>query len=113
MVVQETDLYIKACMKTWMFCEACVYSEKETSHPKKALIDRCNTCSHSCFSVVSRIINDSDLLQDSALACLCDCRECYEECAKYGDDEDIQYCGEVCLFCADKLKELILPLNLN
>jgi hypothetical protein len=113
MILQETDNYIKACMKTWMFCEACIHTEEDADKPRQLLIQKCRICASSCFSVVCRIINDSGLLQESVLNCLLNCHECFEECEKYDDIEDIQYCGEVCRSCEDSLKELLLQVNLN
>jgi hypothetical protein len=113
MVIQETDQYIKACMKTWMFCESCIHSENDRPDPRKELIEKCRACANSCFAVVCRIINNSEELQESVLSCFLDCRECYTECDKYAYNEDIQYCGEICLFCADTVKDLLVLVNPN
>jgi hypothetical protein len=114
MVYQQADSYLKTCMKTWMFCEACAHSEKDSAYPRQLLIDKCRACAHSCFTVVCRLINDAELIQESVLVCLLNCRECFEECEKYNYDADIRQCGETCWFCADMLKDLLLlSPNLN
>jgi hypothetical protein len=63
--------------------------------------------------VVGRLISNADDIQEYAFACVLDCQECFEECEKYPDMEDIKYCGQVCLDCADTLKKLVVVSNLN
>jgi hypothetical protein len=81
--------------------------------PRKALIAKCRLCSNSCFAVVGRLISNADDIQEYAFRCVLDCRECFEECEKYLDIEDIEYCGQVCIDCADTLKKLVVVSNLN
>ncbi len=113
MVIQQTDNYIKACMKTWMFCESCIHSETEKRIPKEALIQKCRSCANSCFAVVCGIINNSDIINDAALTCILNCRECQQECEKFDYNDDIQFCGEVCEFCAQTMRDLLVLVNLN
>lgn len=113
MILQQTDNYIKACMKTWLMCESCIHSETISDHPRQALVVKCRYCANACFTVVCRIINNSEVLQESAFICLLNCLECQAECSKFSDVEDIRYCGEVCRLCADIIKPLILPMYLN
>jgi len=113
MILQQTDNYIKACMKTWLLCESCILAEENSYYPREELISKCRACAHSCFAVVCRIISNNEVLQESAFICVLNCRECYDECEKYHYIDDIDYCGQVCLFCAGTLKELLLPENLN
>ena len=114
MILQQTDNYIKACMQTWLLCESCIHAEENSFDPRESLIAKCRTCAYSCFAVVSRIVSKEEVeMQESALICLLNCRECYMECEKYNYIDDIDYCGEMCLFCADILQELAMPIYLN
>jgi hypothetical protein len=114
MVLQQTDNYIKACIKTWMFCEACADSEKGNNHPKQFLIDKCRACAHSCFTVACQIMNNPDGVREPVLICLLNCRECFEECEKYNYNVAISHCGETCWFCAEMLKDLLFfPAGFN
>ena len=97
MVLQETDHYIKACMKTWMFCESSIHSENDKKDPQKELIEKCRACANACFAVVCRIINNAEELAGIRVGLFSHCRECAEECEKYPYNDDIQYCGEVCI----------------
>ncbi len=100
-------------MKAWLLCQSCIHTETINVRPRKALIAKCSVCSSSCFAVVGRLIGNADDIQEYAFRCVLDCRECFEECKKYRDIEDIEYCGEVCLDCADLLKKLVIVSNLN
>jgi len=113
MILEQTDNYVKACMKAWLMCESCIHAEINKTHPRQELIEKCRTCANSCFTVVCRILNNSEIVQESAFICVLNCRECCEECEKYNYVADIDYCGEVCRLCADILKSLIVPIHLN
>ena len=68
MILQQTDSYIKMCMKTWLLCESCIHIEETSYYPRKKLISNWRICAHSCFEVVCKIINnDSKEMQESAL----------------------------------------------
>jgi hypothetical protein len=115
MILQQTDHYVKACMKTWLLCESCIHIEETTSyHPRQSLITRWRSCAHSCFAIVCSIISkENEEMQEPALTCMLSCRECYQECQKYNYIDEIEYCGEVCRYCADIIKDLLIPENLN
>jgi hypothetical protein len=118
MILEQTDNYIKACMKAWLMCESCIHSENNKVNPRQSLIDKCRTCANSCFTVVCRILNNSEIVQESALVCVLNCRECCDECDEYShmaysNLADIEYCSEVCRLCGDVLRSLIVPVHLN
>ena len=113
MILQQTDSYIKNCMKAWLLCQSCIHTETISRHPRRKLIEKCKTCSNSCFAVVGRLISNAEDIQEYAFRCVIDCQECYDECEKYSSIEDIEYCGLVCVSCADAVKDLVLNSNLN
>jgi hypothetical protein len=113
MILEQTDNYIKACMKAWLMCESCIQAEANKKNPRQTLIDKCRVCANSCFTVVCRILNNSEIVQESAFICVLNCRECSDECDKYSYISDVEYCSEVCRLCADVLKSLIVPFHLN
>ncbi len=111
--LQATDQCIKVCMKTWLLCEASVHAEVSGISPRQTLIKECSDCARACFAVVLRLVNNApEDLSDLVLNCLLHCRQCSNECAKYDDDEDIQFCGMISSICADTLKEITV-INLN
>lgn len=113
MQLQTTDQYIKVCMKTWLLCEASVHAEVVGLSPRQDLVKECSDCAKACFAVVSGLASNAmDDLGDLVLNCLIHCRQCSNECAKYDDDEDIQFCGMISSICADTLKEIAV-INLN
>lgn len=110
--LQMTDHYIKACMKTWLLCEASVYAESISKTPRYDLVRECSECAQACFAVVTRLVNNAGDLGALALICLLHCRQCSSECEKYPGEEDIQFCGVVSSICADTLKDIaVLQLN--
>ena len=113
MIIQKVDTYIKACMQAWLFCESCIHEQISTNSPRAELIRQCHDCAQSCFAVVSKLINDSPDVQELVFKCLLSCRVCQEECSKYGEVEEIYYCGEVCGYCADKIRDIAVPFYLN
>jgi hypothetical protein len=113
MILQQTDNFIKSCMKAWLLCQSCIHTETLRAKPRQALIAKCRVCSSSCFAVVGRLISNADDIQVYAFRCLLDCRECFDECEKYANIEDIEYCGHVCMDCAYILKKLVVVSNLN
>ena len=114
MILQQTDNYIKMCMKTWLLCESCIHIEEASNYPRRSLITSWRNCAHSCFVVVCKIIsNEGRAMQETALSCMLDCRNCYEECEKYNNSDEIRFCGEVCRLCAETIKDLIIPIHLN
>jgi len=106
MIRQQTDIYIKACMKTWLICESCVHMETTSDEPRVDLLRECRETAQSCFSLVSKLISNNQNVGDHVLSCLIHCRQCIAECEKYAHVEDIEYCGNVCAVCADALKDL-------
>lgn len=106
MIQQQTDAYIKVCMKSWLLCESCVHAEMNSKNPRYDLINECMACAKACFAVVSRLVSNADDMQDLPFNCLLHCRQCVNECQKYYYDNDIRLCGEVCSICAETVKEL-------
>ena len=100
-------------MKAWLLCQSCIHTETVSAKPRSVLISKCRVCSSSCFAVVGRLISNADDIQEYAFRCVLDCNECFEECEKYSNIEDIEYCGQVCLDCAYMLKKLVVVSNLN
>ena len=113
MLIMQTDYYVKACMKTWLLCESCAYAETLCKAQRRELIEKCRACAKACFALVSEIISGAEPLSDTAFTCLLSCRECYVECEKYSNENDIEFCGEVCRLCGNMLKDLIVPFHLN
>jgi hypothetical protein len=109
MIVQQSDTYIKACMQAWLFCESCIHNEVSKDDPCATLIQECHQCAQSCFAVVCQLISNVEAVYDVAFNCIIHCRQCQEACEKYGYIDDIKYCGEVCAYCADKMKDIIVP----
>ena len=109
MIVQKTDTYIKACMQAWLFCESCIHSEVSAPNPREDLVQQCHECAQACFAVVCRLISNEEAVHELAFNCILHCRQCVEKCEKYGQVEDIRYCGEVCNFCAEKMKDIAIP----
>lgn len=111
--LQTTDHYIKACMKTWLLCEANIHAESGRETPRLDLVRECTECAMACFAVVTRLVSNADDLADGlVLNCLLHCRQCSEECAKYTGEEDLQFCSVVSSICADTLKDIaFLQLN--
>jgi|SRR5690606_21866676 hypothetical protein len=108
MTKQATDLYIKACMKTWLLCEASVHAESEKALPRTKLLEECAGCAKACFAVVSGLVSDTGDTGDLVLKCILHCRQCALECAKYPKEADLQYCCIVSTICADTLKEIAI-----
>ena len=108
-MVMRTDNYIKACMRTWLFCESCLHSETEAPNPREDLIRECKECAHSGVAVVSRLISTNAGIDRLAFSCMLHCRKCQEKCEEYGDVEDIQTCAEICGLCAEVVKDLAFP----
>ncbi|MEO7983097.1 MAG: hypothetical protein ABI688_03340 [Bacteroidota bacterium] len=107
MTLRQTDNYIKACMNTWLLCEACIHAEKDAGLPNKRLIKIWSACGQSCISIVARFISDPLTIEKHVFDCFLYCRECYQECLLH-PEEAIEYCGEVSKRCAEILKELML-----
>jgi hypothetical protein len=113
MIIQQTDSYIKACMQAWLFCESCIHTEVASEHPRQELIKQCHECAQACFAVVCRLISNYYDVHELALNCVLHCRQCHAECSKHAYVEDIEYCGEVCRICAEKMKDIAIPFGLN
>lgn len=111
MTLRQTDNYMRVCMKSWLLCEACVHSEKETLLPDEKFIKIFSDCAQSCLTIVSHFINETETTQKVVFDCFLYCRKCYQECMLHSE-ADIIYCGEVCNYCADTIKELMF-FNLN
>jgi hypothetical protein len=106
MILRQTDSYIKICMNTWLLCEACIHSEQEKLNRSDKLLQVCRDCAQSCLAIASQIINDPAAVQKNVFNCFLYCRECYNECMLHQED-DIEYCGQICGTCAEKIKELL------
>lgn len=112
MIQQQTDSYIKICMKSWLLCESCVHAEINSFSPRQNLIKACADCARACFAVVARLVSNADEMEELPFNCLLHCRQCYEECEKYSDEADLCICAEVCAICAESVKELaVFSLN--
>ncbi len=110
--LQTTDQYIKVCMKTWLLCEASIHAESTRRSPRADLVKECSDCAKACFAVVSRLVSEAGDLGNLVLNCLLHCRQCSNACAKYKNEEDIQFCGIMSSICADTLREItVLDLN--
>jgi hypothetical protein len=80
--------------------------------PRYDLIAECTVCAETCFALVTKLISNSDDLGDLPFKCIIHCRQCYDECQKYPDEENIMLCGEACAFCAETIKDLtVFALN--
>ena len=112
MIRQQTDDYIKMCLRSWLLCESCTYAEMNSLTPRYDLITECTACAEACFTLVTKLISNADDLGDLPFNCIVHCRQCYEECQKYSEDEKIIICGEACAICAEAIKELaVFSLN--
>jgi hypothetical protein len=100
MIQQQTDNYIKICLKSWLLCESCTYAEMNSMSPRYDLIAECTVCAETCFALVTKLISNSDDLGDLPFKCVVHCRQCYDECQKYPDAEGILVCGDACALCA-------------
>jgi hypothetical protein len=105
-IQQQTDTYIKVCMKTWLLCESCIHAESTSPSPRYDLVSECRECAQACFAVVSRLVSQPEDMDDLVFKCLLHCRQCASECGKYKYEDDIEFCGEICCVCADTMKEL-------
>ncbi len=110
--LQTTDHYIKACMKTWILCEASVHAESISGTPRYDLVRECSECAMACFAVVTKLVNNEIDLSNLVIDCLLHCRQCSDECAKYPGEEDLQFCSVVSSICADTLRDIAV-INLN
>jgi len=106
MIRQETDVYIKACMKSWLLCESVAHMEANKPVPREDLLKECRDCAQSCFALVCKLVSNSDDIGETVFNCLLHCRQCYAECEKHSHIEDIEFCGTVCKICGDTLKDL-------
>lgn len=113
MIARQTDMYIKACMQAWLFCESCIHNEVSTQQPRTELIRKCHECAQSCFAVVSRLISDHPEVSDLAFNCIIHCRLCQQECEKFTEAEDILQCAEMCRECAEKMRDIAGNFCLN
>ena len=110
--LQTIDYYIKACMKTWLLCEASVHAESISRTPRYDLVRECSECATACFAVVTRLVNNGGDLGNLVVECLLHCRQFSDECAKYPGEEDLQFCSVVSSICADTLRDIAV-INLN
>ncbi len=112
MTQQKTDNYIKVCLRSWLLCESCTYAEMNSLTPRYDLISECTACAEACFALVTNLNSNSDDLGDLPFNCIVHCRQCYDECQKYSNEENIMVCAEACAFCAEAIKELtVFTLN--
>ena len=104
MIHQKTDTCIRVCMKAWLICESCIHAEVNSVNPRETLIQECTECARSCFAVVSKLVSASEDAGALVLDCLLHCRQCAAECNKYGSENDIALCRDVCAICGDIIK---------
>lgn len=114
-MIQESDYYVKNCMKAWLICEACVYMELAAGKPDEEVLNSCYGCAEACFGLMYQLISnrDTDLIDKLAFLCFLHCRHCAEVCSTYKDVEDLQYCQMACTSCSLVIKDLLIPINLN
>jgi hypothetical protein len=112
MILQETDGYVKICMKAWLLCEASVHAEVASPSPRTSLIKECRECAAVCFELGGLLLRDAAKIENYVFNALLHCRQCAVECARYADDEDIRFCGDVCSVCGDPLHD-ITSFSLN
>jgi hypothetical protein len=111
-IQQQTDTYIRICMKTWLLCESCIHAESLSSLPRFELVKECNQCAKACFALVSRLVSQNEDMGDLVMDCVLECRQCARTCEKYGHENDIEFCGITCSLCAETLKHLaVFSLN--
>lgn len=113
MTKRKADNYIRACLKAWMFCETCIRAELRYRLSGDDLMKKCRECAHACFTVVCNLINKSAGVPEAALQCILYCRECVEECEKNPNAYDNILCAETCRHCAETMRTLIVPQQLN
>ena len=114
MIKQETEFYVKNCMKTWLICEACAYMEMKSEKPNQEVVFHCQCCAEICFALVCRLIaNFRTELDQFAFLCMLHCKQCAAVCKNYTEVEDLQYCSKTCGNCSTVLRKLIVPLQLN
>lgn len=106
MIQQQTDVYIKICMKAWLLCESCIHTEVKNVCPRTELVKDCGDCAKACFAVVSKLVSQPDDLGDLVFDCILHCRQCAATCQEHALDPDIELCGDVCAACGDILKDL-------
>lgn len=73
MTIWQTDKYIRACMNTWLLCEACMHCEKECDLPDKKLIKAWGNCGQSCISILARLISDPSGIHKNVFDCFLYC----------------------------------------
>ena len=111
MIAEQLDSYVKACMNTWLLCEVGIHTEEKKLFPKEKLLRAYRNCAQACLSVASQFISNPLYMDKKVSSCVHYCRECYNECMLH-DEEEIEYCGEACSNCAEKIQGL-LALQLN
>ena len=112
MIQQQTNIYIKTCLKGWLFCESCSNAEMNNDEPNYDLIFECNACAQACFDVAAKLLSDDDDIGDLPFNCMVHCRQCIEECEKYSRTGTIAACIQACKACVRVVKELA-PFTLN
>lgn len=112
MIQQQTDNYIKICLRNWLLCESCTYAEMQSATPRHEIITECTACAETCFALVTKLISHADDLGDLPFKCIVHCRQCYDECQKYPEENDIMMCADACAYCAEAIKEIaVFTLN--
>ena len=112
MIQQQTNNYIKTCLKGWLFCESCANAEMNSEDPNYDLIAECNACAQACFDVAAKLLNNDHDINDLPFNCMVHCRQCIEECEKYPPTTAITACIQACRACVRVVKQ-IAPFTLN
>ncbi|PWT97034.1 MAG: hypothetical protein C5B52_14520 [Bacteroidetes bacterium] len=109
----RTEKLIRSCMKCWLICEAMVRVELEKSNSCQRIIDSCRICSSVCLSTAGLFIAKETVpIQSILLLAYMTCRNCVREC-EVMNDENTNYCMNVCDASAQIFMEFINEYSLN
>ena len=112
MIQEQTDKYIKTCLKGWLLCESCSNAEMNSTNPNYDLVLESNACAQACFDVAAKLLSNDGDMGDLPFNCLVHCRQCVEECGKYEPTNTILACIQAYKACIRIVKE-IAPFTLN
>ena len=109
----RTEKLIRSCMKCWLICEAMVRVELEKTNASQEIIDSCRDCSSVCLSTAGHFIAKETVpIQSILLLAYMTCINCIRECA-LTQDENTNYCMNVCNASAQTFMEFINEYSLN